>query len=158
MDNAVFLAICKCIDHMQLYAVFLQSENILIVCNCFDSLQLFLQSAPVFKVCNKTANCNMSLTYWKTPKQVNIERLDNLPFIYFGPNFLVIKKMAYFLEISGKWLIIQGKKNLIIMKAPAEELMPHLQISFKSWLYIVDTELYISLSKSMLWLLEKVSF
>ena len=50
--------------------------------------------------------------------------------------------MGIFLEINGKWLIIWGVKNNIaqhpshflpFLKAPAEKLMPHSQISFKSW-------------------------
>ena len=50
--------------------------------------------------------------------------------------------MAYFFEITGKWIIIQGDKKKGIVeypadfwpfsKAPAEKLMPHPQISFKS--------------------------
>ena len=76
-----------------------------------------------------------------------------------------LKKLAYFLEVNG---IIQGvKKNHIVkhhvhfwpfLKAPVEKLMPHPQISFKSWLYNVDPEVYIFLLRSKLWWLEKVSF
>ena len=39
-----------------------------------------------------------------------------------------------------------------------EKLMPHLQLSFGSWLNNADWEVYIFLLKSILWWLEKVSF
>ena len=57
-------------------------------------------------------------------------RVDNLPFIHFGPKKLVIKKMARFFEINIKRIIIQGDKTnyflassaiLAILKAPAED-------------------------------------
>ena len=58
---------------------------------------------------------------------------------------MVFQKICiFFLEINVKWLFIQGvKKEFSVqhpvhfwpfLRAPAEKLMPHSQISFKSWL------------------------
>ena len=44
------------------------------------------------------------------------------------------------------------------LKAAAEKLMPHSQISFKSWLNNVGSKLHFMLWKSTVWWLEKVSF
>ena len=53
------------------------------------------------------------------------------------------------MEINGKWLTIQCVQRIIVqhpvyfwpfLKAPAEKLMPHPQISFKSGLNNVDLE------------------
>ena len=69
------------------------------------------------------------------------------------------ENITMFLKTNGKWLIIQGVKKKYVqhqayfrpfVKVPAEKLMPHYQISFKSWLNNVESELYIFLLKSML--------
>ena len=58
-----------------------------------------------------------------------------------------------------KLIIVQHPARLLpFLKARAEKLMPHYQISFKSWSNNVESELYIFLLKSMLWWLERVSF
>ena len=78
---------------------------------------------------------------------VYIGRFDNLPFIYFRPKKLVTlkkKNSIFCFEINGKWLIIQvDKKNycptsstfFAIFEGPGrkKKLMPHFQISLKSW-------------------------
>ena len=84
------------------------------------------------------------------------------------PKKISIKKIAIFLEINEKWLFIQGvKKEFIVqhpafflpfLKDPADKLRPHSQISFKSWLNNVGSELGFCLLKSILWWLEKVGF
>ena len=93
----------------------------------------------------------LNKTHIKINSRVHIGRFDNLPVFYFGPKMLVIKKKAFCSEIIGKWLIIQGaRKNyfptsstfLALFEGPAEKLMAHSQISFKSWLNNVDSELY----------------
>ena len=79
-----------------------------------------------------------------------------------------LKKMLLFLEIDGKWIIIQGgKSNLLsktfahfwpFLKALADKLMAHSQISFKSWLNNVASELHFFLLKIMLCWLQNVGF
>ena len=47
----------------------------------------------------------------KINSRFHIGRLDNLPLNYFGPIIVAIQKDWHiFLEINGKWLIIQGVK------------------------------------------------
>ena len=74
---------------------------------------------------------------------------------------MAIKKKLLFLEIDEKWLLIQGVKHLAhfwqFLKAQAEKLIPHSQISFKSWLNNV-AELGFFFKKSMLCWLEEVGF
>ena len=73
---------------------------------------------------------------------VHIGRFDNLPFFHFGPNFLVIIKIIH---VFGKSMGIDclskvSKKSIVqhpahfrpFLKFPAEKLIPHLHISFKT--------------------------
>ena len=62
-----------------------------------------------------------------------------------------LKKQTYCLEINGKWVIKQcaktnycptSSKLLAIFEGPRRKIMAHSQISFKSWLNNVDSELY----------------
>ena len=50
----------------------------------------------------------------KKNSRVNIGRFEYSPFFYFGPTNLAIKKMPLFMEINGKWLIIQGVKPNVL--------------------------------------------
>ena len=69
------------------------------------------------------------------------------------------------MEINGKWLIIQGVKTnycpasnafLAIFEGPRKKrLMPHSQISFKSWFENVDSDFEKRFVKLMLLSLEK---
>ena len=51
-----------------------------------------------------------------------------------------MKKVAYFFETTGKWMIIQGDKKIIVqhpahfrrfLKATAEKLMPQPKVNLK---------------------------
>ena len=85
-----------------------------------------------------------------------------------GQKIWSLKKIGIFLVNQWKVDNYTGcyKKNIVqhpvhfwpFVKAPAEKLMPHPQISFKSWLNNVDSDLYIFLLNSKLWWLEKVNF
>ena len=99
----------------------------------------------------------MSLTHWKMPKReknysiVHIGRFDNLPFLYFGPKKLVIKKVHTFLgkTMESGWLYSESKKIVVrhpahfwpFLKTQAQILMQNPQISFKSFYYNVNSEL-----------------
>ena len=63
-----------------------------------------------------------------------------MPLFYFGPKFCPLKKIAYFLEINGKWLNIQKKIFFVqhprhfwpFVRDPEAKLMPHFHISLKT--------------------------
>ena len=67
--------------------------------------------------------CSCSNTNKDINSRFHIGRFDNLPFIYSGPKMLVLKKkLAYFLEINSKWLIIQGVKKTLLSNIPPGSL------------------------------------
>ena len=76
--------------------------------------------------------------------KVNIVRFDNLPSLYFGPKKFTIKKNRQILWKSmescslyrvSKKIIVQHPLHLWpFLKTLTGKLMPHFQISFKSWL------------------------
>ena len=121
-----------------------------------------------------TVTCNMSLMYWKKLNRtynklnsiVHIGRFDNSPLFYIWAKQIIIEEFLHivrkFKEIS--WLYRVSKINWIVqnrvhfrpfLKVLADKLMPHSQISFKSWVYNVDLDLNMFLLKSTQWWLEK---
>ena len=75
-----------------------------------EKRRFFFSFSEQFYRSTGQSNCNMSLTYLKTPKldqskiysRVYVGRFDILPFIYFKQKKSGLKKRAYFLEIKTK--------------------------------------------------------
>ena len=94
----------------------------------------------------------LNKTKEKINSRVYIGRFDNLPLFYLGPNMLVIKKNKHIVWKSMESGLLYRVPTQIIVqhpvhfwplfKAPTEKLMAHSQISFKSWLNNVHSELY----------------
>ena len=66
--------------------------------------------------------------------------------------------MAIYTGCQNNFTVQHQAHFFAILKAPADKLRPHSQISFKSWLNNVGLETSFFLLKSMIWWLEKVSF
>ena len=86
--------------------------------------------------------------------RVHIGTFDNLSFFYFRGKKIGHKKISFFFGNHCKVAIYTGCQKKFIVQHPMQflpflralaekKLMPHSQISFKSWLHSVNPESYL---------------